>query len=492
MLREAKRLKAVARSRLPVVAPVDDSESDDDELLLPPPAPPAPPQPPPAAPTKKRTSTKKRARSPPPAAAKEQQGGGRVDLGAGEGIGEFVRRNSYGTWRTVPGFDPEHVIVSSEGWVRVRAAGGKGLAQSYAGSQTKQGYCSTWVNGFVYQVHRLILRAFHGPRPSPGHTGDHIAKYDGDWMRERGDNRACNLKWETLEGQRVNQSKHKAQRDGQPIRVRRTDWSATREWETYPSSRAADKACGVKLTGLAGVANPNRHEKSCKDKDGFKWIAEWAAPNEPQDDLPPDPDYVDAKGVSKPQPKEEWRDAIYSNGKRLMLWRVSNRGRAQRKHLRGSGWGHRFAPKPTYGHTYARIAKQLFHGAVYFSFGGALVGDQTVDHADGDETSNLLSNLRPLDKSGQVRNQTRKAIEERNNSKKHCVGCRHRDWPVTMPDLQFESHHDAARVLGVNRSHISKNVNKTRYPEGHTRAGKLMRPAPKGFVFYNVDDWDPE
>ena len=420
-----------------------------------------------------------------------------VDLGAGEGIGKFVRRNSYGTWRTVPGFDPAHVLVSDQGWVRTRT--GKGLDPPHAGCQIKEGYCKVGINGHEYRVHCLVLRAFHGPRPSPDLTGDHIAKYDGDKKRERSDNRACNLRWATDEQQRDNQGEHKERRSGQPIRVRRADWPKEREWVKYPSGSVADRACGVK--DLRNVANPNYSTTYCKDKQGFKWLAERADPDEPQDDLPPDPDYVDAKGVSKPQPKEEWRNAVYNNGKRIKSCKVSNRGRAQFKHARGADWAHRFTPKPTDGVVYATIAGDVkcFHIAVFCSFGGTLVGDETVDHIDGDETNNLLSNLRALDKPGQGRNRTLKPVEERGNSKKHRVGCRHRDWPATTPDLEFESQRAAERALKVSNSDISANIRKKRYPKGHKHAGKFKRLTVGGFVFYKVaiktpweDDWGPE
>jgi hypothetical protein len=340
------------------------------------------------------------------------------------------------------------------------------------------------------------LRAFHGPRPSPELTGDHIAKYDGDKMRERSDNRACNLRWATDEQQRDNQGERKEQRTGQPIRVRRADWQKEREWVEYPSACAADRACGVK--GLGTVANPTYISKSLTDKDGFRWLAEWAEPNEPQGDLPPDPDYVDANGTPKPQDKEEWRDAVYNNGKRIKNWRVSSRGRAQRKHSSGTDWMHRFTPMPT--EDYAKIAnKKVFHVTVFCSFGGTLVGDETVDHIDGDETNNLLSNLRALDKPGQGRNRTFKPLEERCNSHKQRVACRHRDWPTNTPDLEFESQHAAARALGVKQGDISTNICKKRYPKGHKYAGQLTRPSVGGYVFYKVaiktpweDDWGPE
>ena len=66
-----------------------------------------------------------------------------VDLGAGTGTGTFVRSNEYGTWRTVPGFPPGWVVVSSDGWVRTRDSSGKGSDLPKKGYvNVKTGYVS--------------------------------------------------------------------------------------------------------------------------------------------------------------------------------------------------------------------------------------------------------------------------------------------------------------------------------------------------------------
>jgi hypothetical protein len=58
-----------------------------------------------------------------------------------------------------------------------------------------------------------MMLAFVGPLPSPTHTVDHIAKYDGDWKRERSDNRLENLRYATKKQQTKNRSKSKARID---------------------------------------------------------------------------------------------------------------------------------------------------------------------------------------------------------------------------------------------------------------------------------------
>lgn len=49
--------------------------------------------------------------------------------------------------------------------------------------------------------------AFHGAKPTDKHTVDHVAKYDGDWFKERGDNRASNLRWATKKEQSENRTR---------------------------------------------------------------------------------------------------------------------------------------------------------------------------------------------------------------------------------------------------------------------------------------------
>lgn len=69
----------------------------------------------------------------------------------------------------------------------------------------RHGYPTTVHNQKIYRVHYLMAIAFIGPQPSPEHTVDHIAKYNGDWQRERSDNRVENLRWATRKEQRENQ-----------------------------------------------------------------------------------------------------------------------------------------------------------------------------------------------------------------------------------------------------------------------------------------------
>jgi hypothetical protein len=394
-----------------------------------------------------------------------------VDLGAlhGQQTGAYVRRNDYGTWHSVPGFAPDQVIVTDLGWVRTRG-GGKGFAKPFRGQQRPRGDYRVKVNGHQYLVHNLILRAFCRPR-RPGETGDHHPNTDPSVTR------LSNLRWATKKEQRAHQGERKPHRNGKPIEVRRKD-EPEAAWTWYPNANQADKACGVK--GLAHVANPDYPD----DNSRGDWVAQWAAARETQDDLPPDPDYVDAKRDPKPQDAEEWRDAKYYD-KALPGWRVSNRGRAQCRLPRGDGWGHKFTPKATKGFEYATIANgKLFHVAVYSTFLGLTKG-QLVDHGDQDKASNLLSNLRAATPRENNLNVTLKPVSERANERKMSISARRLSWPATTPSREFESQNVAARELGVRKGNMYKHLK-----------GELSHV--DGYVFRNIveptpweEDWGP-
>lgn len=108
-------------------------------------------------------------------------------------------------WRSVPGFDDE-LRVSSEGMVQQYDIRGKVWWPPKWATVKRHGYPTVTHRQKIWRVHRLVALAFVGPQPTPGHTVDHIAKYDGDWERERSDNRACNLRWATRAEQTSNRT----------------------------------------------------------------------------------------------------------------------------------------------------------------------------------------------------------------------------------------------------------------------------------------------
>ena len=403
-----------------------DSDSDSDEK-------PSHPPPPPTPPTKKPKSDNPKKEKPP-----------RVDMGAGEGVGEVVGHDEYGEWRTVPGFPPEFLLASSKGFVRNRCvAGGRRLGKPSPGSQQKEtGYWNVKVHGTTYKVHQVILRSFVGPRPSPMMTCDHI-------NRNRSDNSFENLTWATSVEQIANQGTHNKHRDVNPILVRCTEWPVTTPSMWFVNTREASKTLGC--SSLSNVVNNST--KSMPDKEGNRWLAKKTPPLESQEDLPVDPDYVDSNGDSKPQLAERWVEAFYY-GKRVPNWRVSNRGRAQCRRTQNSKWGHKFTPKPTATKAYADIkTNTAFHVTVLSSFCDKPLKGFIVDHIDRDKASNLLTNLRVVSRS--ENNKNRHWSSEMFNARKHPVEARRKDAPVTTPWHGFESQSAAGRALNINHGCIN-------------------------------------
>jgi hypothetical protein len=110
------------------------------------------------------------------------------------------------TWKEVPGSHSE-LWASSAGRILQYTQRGKKWYKPTFGTTIRQGYLTLVHRQKVRRVHILIASAFHGPKPSPEHTVDHIAKYNGDWQKERSDNRAVNLRWAS----RIEQAQNKNQ-----------------------------------------------------------------------------------------------------------------------------------------------------------------------------------------------------------------------------------------------------------------------------------------
>ena len=419
-----------------------DSDSDSDEK-------PSHPPPPPTPPTKKPKSDNPKKEKPP-----------RVDMGAGEGVGEVVGHDEYGEWRSVPGFSPECLLASSKGFVRTRV--GNRVGNPSQGCQNKQsGYWRCNIDCNMYRVHQLILRAFVGPRPSPSMTGDHA-------NQDRSDNRFENLSWATKSEQNANRGERKQHRGGKPILVRCAEWPATTPSMWFAHGKIADRILGCKHLGV--VANVNaQSRKFAGDKTGNKWLAQLAPALELQEDLLADPDYVDSNGDPKPQPVEVWVDAVYY-GNRVHGWKVSNRARAQCKYRVGDKWEDKFTPQPTKGMGYAMIKsckKQMsFHIVVVSSFHSALVKGMIIDHIDRNKANNFLSNLRVVSSSENNKNRDNKSHPNRYNAKKMAVEARREDAAAVTPWQEFESLRAAASFLKIRRESISDHLNGKRLHAG--------------------------
>tara|TARA_B110000046_G_scaffold179491_1_gene208805 strand:- start:92 stop:925 length:834 start_codon:yes stop_codon:yes gene_type:complete len=237
-------------------------------------------------------------------------------------------------------------------------------------------------------------------------------------MKERGDNRAVNLRWATPSQQRSNQGAYKRKRSGKPILIRNVEWE---EWKWFPSRFAAQVELGVHC--LHHVADGKRETAR------GVWFAKWAEADESQDDL---------KEMGG-KPGEIWVDALDLPG-----IRVSNRGRAVIKHSRSDRWGNRFTPASIAGFPYATISRKLFHAVVFESFGNVLSPGETIDHIDQNKNNNELSNLSAATREEQETNKKRKLSEDRNNSLKNAVEGRPLDGDTWE---RFGSQKEAAREL---------------------------------------------
>lgn len=107
-----------------------------------------------------------------------------------------LRTDDHGEWRAIPGI--ESAEVSSLGFFQVYDTihGWRPPFKPYQHDDT--GCCEMSIAGKRHSAARLVCLAFHGPPPSPKHVAMHMASYGDDHVRERGDNRACNLRWATL------------------------------------------------------------------------------------------------------------------------------------------------------------------------------------------------------------------------------------------------------------------------------------------------------
>lgn len=109
-------------------------------------------------------------------------------------------------WIGVPGFY-DTLAVSSLGNVKQYDAQRRKWSNSKTPTVFRHGYPTIMHQKKIYRVHYLMAVAFLGPQPSPQHTVNHIAKYDGDWVRERRDNRIENLEWASKKQQTAHRNK---------------------------------------------------------------------------------------------------------------------------------------------------------------------------------------------------------------------------------------------------------------------------------------------
>jgi len=167
----------------------------------------------------------------------------------------IILSNELGDWARVPGLEDE-LWVSSTGYtwqLNVRANDGSWFAPSKNAPKPSTGDVFVGHRGKDLRVHKLMAQSFFGPAPSPSHTVDHLAKYDGDIVRERSDNRIENLRWASKREQSLNRNKQIPRRDGRGVWV----WAVAVERSSatyYKSSLEAAQALGLNAGSVSRTA----------------------------------------------------------------------------------------------------------------------------------------------------------------------------------------------------------------------------------------------
>lgn len=205
-------------------------------------------------------------------------------------------------------------------------------------------------------------------------TCDHISKC-GDKFKERGNDKAANLKWASNTEQRVNQTYTPTTRQNTiKVLAMRTDWPSTTDPVVFESVNDAMRA-----TGCLNVSKVLSGEfAQCN---GWKFTRMETG--------------EDIMG-------ENWKEYTKS-----IL--VSNMGRAKTKTSLCKHWGPPYTPKRTFLQDYATIGRntELFHVVIYKLFVGTLEYGETVDHIDMDSSNNRASNLRAATRTMQQFNTKR-------------------------------------------------------------------------------------
>lgn len=270
-------------------------------------------------------------------------------------------------WGFLAGSD-NRVKVSTHGRISfLEQRTGEWKVTSPVASKTT-GYCTFRHKGSSYTVHRVVWETFRAPIPD-GLTIDHIAKYNGDVIRERSDNRLSNIRLADGPLQATNKKQPCERRDAQAIVV----WKPGEPEQVFHSAHAAQVALGIHANALRKTAKGMQSSAS-----GY---------------------YVrfanDVKAIGGEQFK--FVEGAF----------VSQFGRYLDR-------THSFPIKATVstGNGYATFQSdnRSFHRTVALAWpeicGRPNNADDTVDHIDGDVSNNNASNLRWASKQLQAENRT--------------------------------------------------------------------------------------
>ena len=314
------------------------------------------------------------------------------------------------TWRQDP--TNSEIRISDLGRVQTWETRNKRWSPIFVPNPTKNGYVYFVHRGKRHAVHQIVARAFIGPCPD-GHSVDHIKKCDGDFVRERSDNRATNLRYLLAMDQLVNRRGLKPRCDGRPVLVWKVG-DVEANAVCYTSTHKAATELGLDEGNARQVARGKR--LSIK---GYKL----------RFDDPAEPDRVAAD--------EEFR---LVRGK----FEVSQYGRMRA--TRGQGFV--YTPKIGTGHRYVSVGTNvMFHHLVAEAWPD-IVGERptdmhNIDHVDRNPANNAATNLRWLTQSEQLKNQDRLPAHLLSNVRKVAVDFR----PPGGAWQQAQSMHEAARMV---------------------------------------------
>ena len=339
--------------------------------------------------------------------------------------------DTHGEWRAVPGFSADKLLVSSLGFCRLRIH--DKLSPPYLPNIAANGYRRIMIDGRPQKVHRLVCAAFHGDRKDE--TVDHI-------NRDRGDNRADNLRWCAEFGDQIrNQSTRKPKCTGRPVVLRHETWDVFTPGRLFESSYDAALVLNLDSSHVRHVANGIGTQTK-------GWVAMFADRNE---------DAIDG---------EQWKNWL----DRAL---VSSCGRAKTR-LPNSNhvWSAAYTPEPAAGTHYAFLCHKLFHRIVYEAFNGPIPQGMTIDHIDQDKANNRLSNLRLATYAQQNANKSMKPVTTRSLIVKKAVWVaseRLGNWE------KFDSITEACKALS-NRT--GKNFRKS-------SVSRILNQSKPTFMGYN-------
>lgn len=316
------------------------------------------------------------------------------------------------TWKPMPGNDL--IRVSDQGDLQTWHTKYNRWSPVFKPPPGPLGYSYFMHQGKRRAVHQVVALTFIGPPPGQGYTVDHIAKYDGDWKRERSDNRATNLRYATKSEQTLNRQKAQIRCDSRPVWI----WRVTDTIENairYTSCSVAAVELSIDSANLRRAANGERPTSN-----GYS--------------------------VCFDLPLEEQKIADDEDFRLVReKFKVSQYGRM----LSSRNKAFAYTPRPTKGAIYATVGQGVpFHVLVAEAW-PELVGQKpsdlhTVDHKNRDPTNNRADNLRWATESEQKLNQNRRDKKETNAVKKVAVDV----LPLGSNEwIKYGSMHDAADSL---------------------------------------------